>query len=121
MSRRYVMLGWAALVAATGALLLGAATARPALDGPGFFVGFSEDMPRAIGPEAVAPARDLGADSFRFTLQWASGQTRVADADVADFEDAVRDTAGVKGVFALYAYGVNAQHAPENENPPHPY
>ncbi len=76
MGRRYVMLGWAALVAATGGLLLGAATARPALDGPGFFVGFSDDMPRAIGAPAVTPARDLGADAFRFTLQWAPDRTR---------------------------------------------
>ena len=111
------MLGWAALVAATGALLLGAATARPALDGPGFFVGFSEDMPRAIGPEAVTPARDLGAGAFRFTLQWASGQTRVADGDVADFEVAVRDTAGLKVVLSVYSYGPGAQDAPKTEAP----
>ena len=115
MGRRYVMLGWAALVATTGALLLGAATARPALDGPGFFVGFSEDMPRAIGAEAVTPARDLGADAFRFTLQWASGKTRVADSDVADFEDAVRDTAGMRAVLAVYGFGPNAQDAPKTE------
>ncbi|MGH3064246.1 MAG: hypothetical protein ACRDMK_07905, partial [Gaiellaceae bacterium] len=115
MGRRYLMLVWAALVATTGALLLGAATARPALDGPGFFVGFSEDMPRAIGADAVTPARDLGADAFRFTLQWASGQTRVADSDVADFQDAVRDTAGMRVVLSVYSFGPNAQDAPKTD------
>ncbi len=107
--------GLAALVAASGTLLLGAATARPALDGPGFFVGFSEDLPRAIGADAVTPARDLGAKAFRFTLQWAPGQTRVADSDVADFEDAIRDTAGMGVVLAVYSYGPNAQHAPKTQ------
>ena len=88
------MLGWAALVAATGGLLLGAATARPALDGPGFFVGFSDDMPRAIGAAAVTPARDLGADAFRLHAPMGARTGRESrTADVADFEDAVRDTA----------------------------
>ena len=105
MGRRWVMLGWVAVVATSGALLLGAATARPALDGPGFVVGFSEDLPRAIGPDAVTPARDLGAKAFRFTLQWAPGRTRVADSDIANFEDAVRDTAGMGVVLAVYSYG----------------
>ena len=106
------MLVWA-VAAASGALLLGAATARPALDGPGFFVGFSEDLPRAIGEEAVTPARDLGAGAFRFTLQWAPGETRVADSDVADLQEAVRDTAGMKVVLAVYSYGPHAQDAPK--------
>jgi hypothetical protein len=99
-------LAWIAVAAASGTLLLGAATARPALDGPGFFVGFSEDLPRAIGPDAVTPARDLGAKSFRFTLQqWRPGQIRVADSDIADLRDAVRDTAGMKAVLAVYSFG----------------
>jgi hypothetical protein len=102
------MLRALAVVAAAGTLLLGAATAQPALNGGGFFVGFSEDLPRAIGVEAVTPARDLGAKAFRFTLQWSPGQTRVADHDVVDFEDAVRDTAGMKVVLAVYSFGSNA-------------
>ena len=112
MGRRWLMLGWVAVVATSGALLLGAATARPALDGPGFVVGFSEDLPRAIGPDAVTPARDLGAKAFRFTLQWAPGRTRVADSDIANFEDAVRDTAGMGVVLAVYSYP-DAQQAPK--------
>jgi hypothetical protein len=54
-------------------------------------------------------------EAFRFTLQWASGQTRVADSDVADFEDAVRDTAGMRVVLAVYSFGPNAQDAPKTE------
>jgi hypothetical protein len=83
------------------ALLLGAAVARPASNA-GFVVGFSDDMPRAIGEEAVEPARDLGAGAFRFTLQWEPGQTRVADTDVADLQQAVQDTAEMKVVLAVY-------------------
>src|SRR5215210_3872629 len=108
MGGRGVKLGWMAVIAALATLLLGAATARPALDGPHFFVGFSEDLPRAIGAEAVTPARDLGAGAFRFTLQWTPGQTRVAEGDVLDFQDAVRDTAGMKVVLAVYSFGSNA-------------
>ena len=101
-------LAWIAVAAASGTLLLGAAMARPALDGPGFFVGFSEDLPRAIGPDAVTPARELGAKSFRFTLQqWRPGQIRVADSDIADLRDAVRDTAGMRAVLAVYSFGSN--------------
>src|SRR5215207_5229788 len=100
MGGRVVKLSCVAVVAASATLLLGAATARPASDGSGFFVGFSEDLPRAIGTEAVTPARDLGAGAFRFTLQWEPGQTRVADSDIVDFQDAV--TAGLKVVLAVY-------------------
>ncbi len=105
MGGRRVKLGWIAVLAASATLLLGAVTARPALEGPGFFVGFSEDLPRAIGPEAVTPARELGARAFRFTLQWAPGQTRVTESDVVDFQDAIRDTAGMKVVLAVYNLG----------------
>jgi RTX calcium-binding nonapeptide repeat (4 copies) len=93
-----------AVVVASAMLLLGAASAQPAANAD-FFVGFSDDMPRAIGVQAVTPARELGAGAFRFTLQWAPGQTRVADHDVADFQDAVRDTAGMKVALAVYNHG----------------
>jgi RTX calcium-binding nonapeptide repeat (4 copies) len=91
------------MLAATG-LLLGAAAAQPAANSD-FFVGFSDDMPRAIGSQAVTPARELGAGAFRFTLQWAPGQIRVSDTAIADFRDAVRDTAGMKVVLAVYNHG----------------
>jgi hypothetical protein len=99
-----------ALLATSGTLLLGAVTAQPALapSGEGFTVGFSEDLPRAIGPEAVTPARDLGAKSFRFTLQWSPGQTRIAESDVVDLQDAVSDASGMTVVLAVYSFGANA-------------
>ncbi|HEV3478353.1 MAG TPA: hypothetical protein VG144_02760, partial [Gaiellaceae bacterium] len=95
-----------AVLTASATLLLGAATAQPAADG--FFVGFSEDLPRAYGERAVTPARELGAKSFRLTLQWAPGQTRVADGDIVDYQDAVRDTSGLEIVLAVYNFGSNA-------------
>lgn len=93
-----------ALVVASATLLLGAAAAQPASN-VGFLVGFSDDMPRAIGPPAVTPARNLGAGAFRFTLQWAPGQSHVADQDVDDLRDAIRDTSGMKVVLAVYNHG----------------
>jgi hypothetical protein len=99
-----VKVGWLALAAAAGTLLLGAASAQPASNA-GFFAGFSDDMPRAIGPGAVTPARELGAGAFRFTLQWRHGQTFLAESDFIDFRDAVRDTAGLKVVLAVYNLG----------------
>ncbi|MBA2360353.1 MAG: hypothetical protein H0V79_05335, partial [Actinobacteria bacterium] len=107
MGRRVVIIGWLVVVAAS-AMLLGASTAETALDGRGFVVGFSEDLPRAIGAEAVTPARDLGAKAFRFTLQWAPGTTRVADSDIADFQEVIRDTSGLNVVLAVYSFGTNA-------------
>jgi hypothetical protein len=101
MGGRGVKLAWITVLAVS-VTLLGAATARPALDGPGFFAGFSDDMPRAIGTAAVTPARELGAGAFRFTLQWEPGQTRVSDIDIDDFREALRDTAGMKVVLAVY-------------------
>ena len=100
-----------ALVAASATLLLGAVTAQPAAN-VGLLVGFSDDMPRAIGPQAVTPARDLGAGAFRFTLQWTPGQSRVADQDVADLQDALRDTVGMKVVLAVYNHGSPPQTEP---------
>ncbi len=96
-------LGWLAVIAASATLLLGAASAQPALEVPGFFVGFSDDLPRAIGPAAVEPAQELGAEAFRFTLQWEPGQTRVADRDIDDLQEALQDTAGMKVVLAVYS------------------
>jgi RTX calcium-binding nonapeptide repeat (4 copies) len=94
------MRGWLAVMAMS-AVLLAAAAARPASN-TGFVVGFSDDMPRAIGEDAVTPARDLGSGAFRFTLQWQPGQTEVADSAITDLAEAVADTAGMKVVLAVY-------------------
>jgi RTX calcium-binding nonapeptide repeat (4 copies) len=107
------MLAWLTAAAASGALLLGATTAQPAVDDPGFFVGFSEDQPKVIGAEAVEPARDLGASAFRITLQWTPGQTRVADAEVVRLDRAVDAAAGMKVVLAVY--GNAAASAPQTD------
>ena len=113
-SRAIVKLGWLAGAAVSVALLVGAAAAKPASNA-GFFVGFSEDIPRAIGTEATTPARDLGASAFRLTLQWASGQTRVADTEIASLRRGITAAAGMKVVLAVYAHGANATHAPQTD------
>src|SRR5918999_3180745 len=107
-------LGWLTAVAASAVLALRAATAQPAPGGDGFFVGFSEYLPRVIGAEAVEPGRDLGAKAFRITLDWKPGQLRVADNDAVELERAVRAAAGMKVVLAVYSLGTPAS-APQTD------
>jgi chitodextrinase len=107
------MLAWLALVVASGALLSGAATAQPALDEAGFYVGFSEDLPKWIRAEAVEPARDLGARAFRITLQWTPGQTALADAQVVELQRAVGAATGMKLVLSVY--GAAGSSAPQTD------
>jgi hypothetical protein len=108
------MLAWFAVAAVSGVLLLGAPTAQPAPDDAGFFVGFSEDLPKWVGAEAVEPARDLGGSAFRITLQWAPGQTRLADADVVELERAVGAATGMKVVLSVY--GDAGSNAPQTDD-----
>jgi chitodextrinase len=96
------MLAWLTVLAASGALLLGASTAQPAPESAGFFVGFSEDLPKWIGADAVEPARDLGSSAFRITLQWTPGQTSLADADLVELQRAVGAATGMKVVLSVY-------------------
>jgi hypothetical protein len=107
------MRAWFAVAAVSGVLLLGAPTAQPAPDSAGFFVGFSEDLPKWIGAEAVEPAQDLGASAFRITLQWTPGETRLSDADVVELERAVGAATGMKVVLSVY--GVAGSNAPQSD------
>src|SRR5512133_3328351 len=109
------MLARFAFVAVSGVvLLLGAPTAQPAPDSGGFFVGFSEDLPKWIGAEAVEPARDLGASAFRITLQWTPGETRLSDTDVVELDRAVGAATGMKVVLSVY--GVAGSSAPQTDD-----
>jgi chitodextrinase len=107
-----LMLGRLAAAAAT-ALLLSAAAAQPTLDDAGFFVGLSDDRPKWIGAAAVEPARDLGARAFRITLQWTPGETRLAEADVAELEQAVSAASGMELVLSVY--GNAGSSAPQTD------
>jgi chitodextrinase len=91
-----------AVGAALGTLLLGAATAQTSVDGAGLFVGFSDDLPKWTGAEAVEPARSIGAKGFRITLQWTPGETTLAEADAAELERAAGATSGMKLVLSVY-------------------
>jgi chitodextrinase len=83
------------------ACLCGIQAASPS-DGSGFFVGFSDDLPKQSGSAAVAPARQLGASAFRFTLQWAPGTAAVSSTDAAALGKAVSAAAGMRIVLAVY-------------------
>src|SRR5215203_6152633 len=105
------MLARFAVVAASGALLLGVSTAQPALESAGFFVGFSDDSPKWIGAEAVEPARELGSSASRITLQWTPGQTSLAEADIVELQRAVSAAKGIKVVLSVYGNaGSSAPH-----------
>jgi hypothetical protein len=69
-----------------------------------FFVGFSEDLPKKIGPAAAKPAERLGASAFRVTLMWAPGERRVSTRDARQLARAVRGTKGMRLVLAVYAF-----------------
>jgi hypothetical protein len=69
-----------------------------------FFVGFSEDLPKKVGPAAARPAERLGASAFRVTLMWAPGERRVSARDAGQIARAVRGTKGMRLVLAVYAF-----------------
>jgi chitodextrinase len=108
------MRAWLAVGTALGTLFLGAATAQTSVDGAGVFVGFSDDLPKWTGAEAVEPARGLGARGFRITLQWAPGETRLTDADAAELQRAAGAATGMKLVLSVYAN--TASSAPQTES-----
>jgi hypothetical protein len=90
-----------AAAAVAAAFVCGVPAAAPS-DGSGFFVGFSEDLPKQSGSAAVTPARQLGAGAFRFTLQWAPGTTAVSSADAAALGKAVAAASGMRVVLSVY-------------------
>jgi hypothetical protein len=76
-----------------------ARTASPA----GFFVGFTEDLPKAIGSSALGPAAQLGAKAFRITLMWSPGQTQLTAADQEQLDRATAVAQGMRVVLSVYA------------------
>jgi chitodextrinase len=98
---------------AVGVAALAALAAAPsAVSGgnPGFFVGFSDDLPKEVGADAITPATELGASAFRFTLQWSPGQTALSATDAAKLDRAVAAASGSRVVLAVY--GTTADAAP---------
>ena len=85
------------------ALVAGAPSATSAAPGGSFFYGFTENLPKEIGAEAVRPAADLGARAFRITLLWEPGQTQLAAADITKLNRATSAASGMRLVLAVYA------------------
>src|SRR5215218_9709833 len=90
-----------AVIAAVAALFVvpSARTASTA----GFFVGFTEDLPKEIGADAVQPAAELGASSFRMTLMWSPGQTQLTADDTTRLDRAIGAASVMRVVLAVYA------------------
>jgi chitodextrinase len=91
-----------ALVAASATAFVAAVSAASPSDGSGFFVGFSDDLPKQAGAAAVAPAQQLGATAFRFTLQWVPGETALTESDAAGLGKAVPAASGMRVVLSVY-------------------
>jgi hypothetical protein len=94
--RRLILVALLALVAA-------APSATPATTGGSLFYGFTEDLPKEIGADAVRPAAELGARAFRITLMWEPGQTQLAAADITKLNRATSAASGMRLVLAVYA------------------
>ena len=76
----------------------------------GFFIGFSDDLPKQVGTDAITPATQLGASAFRFTLQWSPGTTQLSSTDATALDKAVGAAAGSRIVLSVY--GATADSAP---------
>jgi hypothetical protein len=74
----------------------------PSSPGEPFFVGFSDDLPKAVGSTAVTPAADLGGRAFRLTTLWAAGQP-LAPAERTRLARAVGAASGQRLVLAVFA------------------
>jgi len=102
------------LLAAATALLASAATAVPALAGPGMIVGADEDaFVWGNAQQSASNARMLGLKAVRITHQWHPGEWKVP----ADFQDAiyriVGDVSGLRVVVSLYGRPEDAPRSDE--------
>jgi fibronectin type 3 domain-containing protein len=91
-----------ALFAALATAFVAAISSASSSDGSGFFVGFSDDLPTQTGSAAVAPAQQLGAKAFRFTLQWTPGSTALSATDTARLDRGVAAASGMRVVLSVY-------------------
>ena len=105
------MRGVGGLAAVLAALLLVGSSSSRAAQGEPFFVGFSEDLPKEIGTDAVLPAAELGGTAFRLTTQWTLGRTSIPAAEAAKLSRAVAAAAGQRIVLAVY--GESGADAPQ--------
>ncbi len=89
-----------------------ASWAGPAGANPSLFFGFADDGAKWTDSTWAAPAKDLGAKSFRVSLQWSPGQTSVDATGVAQLKNALSVTGGMKIILAVW--GARAIYAPQD-------
>jgi len=87
-----------ALASLAVAVAVGAASAQA---GPKLFVGFADDWLKRNPPAAVLAARDLGATSFRISLNWSYGQTTLSAADERTLDAAIPAAFGLRVVVTV--------------------
>jgi hypothetical protein len=105
------MRGAGGLAAVLAALLVAGGSAGHAAPSEPFFVGFSEDLPKEIGADAVVPAAELGGAAFRVTTSWTPGRTAIPTAEATKLSRAVAAAGGQRLVLALY--GESGADAPQ--------
>jgi hypothetical protein len=67
-----------------------------------FIVGFADIAPGEAGSAVVTPAAGLGASAFRFTLQWAPGQTVLSSGQAATLHAGVSAASTMRIVLSVY-------------------
>ena len=105
------MRGVGGLAAVLAALLVAGDSPGHAAPGEPFVVGFSEDLPKEIGADAVAPAAELGGAAFRLTTSWTPGRTLIPAAEATKLSRAVAAAGGQRLVLAVY--GESGADAPQ--------
>ena len=65
------------------------------------FVGFADDWLKQNPTAAVVAAGDLGATSFRISLNWKVGQTKLSEADELILDTAITEAFGLRVVVAV--------------------
>ena len=93
-----------------GLALVALALTPAAVAGSSFVVGFDDDLPLQVGSTAVTPATSLGAKAFRYTLQWAAGETALTTSDAASLSNGVAAAGALRVVLSVY--GTSGAAAP---------
>ena len=97
--------------------MLLAVSVAPARAGDGLFVGFADDWLKQNPAAAAVAAGDLGATSFRISLNWKAGQTKLSAADAAIFDRVIPEAFGLRVVVTVVgAYARFTPHTASARN-----
>jgi chitodextrinase len=89
-------------------LLIAASAAGSARADSSLFFGFSDDRPKWEGVRATAPVRELGASAVRVAVRWDGTQTLPDAAQIAELDQAVNASEGLRIVFAVVGPATSA-------------